>query len=487
MKIDLSCHTSPFIFLTVHIKKVMYALLEAERPLTIQDIANRVNCSGRQVYYDLEQIRYILKKAQIPPVNHRDGCYYFTPKQANQVAFLLSKSVRIVERDNRIALIICMLLASPRRITIGLFQEMLGSSRNTIVNDIGTIKDIFSDYGLCLKSTKKDGYLVSGDTYSRSYLLCFYLSKFCKSSHYAFLDIYEIQEIQDTISRVQKILDRLSLSVKSREIIVASNFIHYLYQNQPGPFSNPLLLNDTEILTLTEEFFPCQSSNLRYYIALVLLSFCPESLVFPETDVNKSIREAASFLSQFEKACCFQLKDSDEFLRCLTTYFCFTSLCYKNQIPAIHIFAHDVKKEYLDLFQQVEAACAAIEDCFSFPVYDNEIAAIVLRIAPHITVSRDSFHLRTVLVCNSSKTLVQFLTSQLQAISEFIQITGIFHSADLPDVPSVADCDLIVSTMNIHTKKPLIRIATIMTLNDKQKILEHLVRELSRMQLKTLK
>lgn len=55
MKIDLSCHTSPFIFLTVHIKKVMYALLEAERPLTIQDIANRVNCSGRQVYYDLEQ------------------------------------------------------------------------------------------------------------------------------------------------------------------------------------------------------------------------------------------------------------------------------------------------------------------------------------------------------------------------------------------------------------------------------------------------
>ena len=462
-----------FVPLSAHIKRVMYALVNAEQPLRALDIAAQAKCSSRQIYYDLQSINYLLKMFGIPPIQHHGELYYFSCRQAEQVSSLLSKTIRIAEKDNRTAYIICMLLASPSRFTIDFLSNSLGVSRNTVLSDISWIRQTLSCYQLELKNEKKAGYYIHGLRYNRYYVFLRFLIRFLKSSHYAFLDFFPLPSVEDTIRRVSSVFAEYGLSVKRREILAVSLFILFLRQESTDlPPAAPSWLCETKLFFLVSKFFPDEAPLFSKYITLLLLSFCPEKDKYAHISPDCFESASSRFVDLAGGEAGLQLADPDG-LRCeLACRFAFANLCFQYSLPVVNIFVDDVQKNYSDLYSLACSLCSSISPSLPFPLWDSEIASACLDLLIHNLDSRCPSVLRVVLLCNNNEQISRFLSREICSLSSRIQIAAIIHSpSELLSAPAF---DLVVSAQSLTADVPLIRIHTIITSADKQKILQYL-------------
>lgn len=459
-----------YIFLTLRIKKVMKALVNAETPLKIVDIANRTESSPRLVYYDLDFVNMYLQRKGYPRIEPVDSTYFVTKQQREYLNEMISESVRVGEKDNRLSYIICSLIFQQNKITINYLSILLGVSRNTIVTDLQEATEILKEFGLKVLNNKSKGYYVEGDIYTKRYVFIHYLSIFTKSSNYHFMNTFNEDDIQEYIDNVSLILDSLSIKIKKREIIVFAYLMLAI-----RVFDSRTIDKEIEIISSSKEYelvckyFSYLNQYEKYCFSLLFMSITKSKTIHTDNEdiiYNLSKR----IIDQYEQLEDIKFIDYDTLVYKMYKNLMFIDYCYSFDLPIPYVFTETIKKNRDDIYKTVENIIAALRMESSFPIYDQQIAFISLLIATYIPYNHHKSKKRVLICTNNILDLKDYLIHEIQSISEEIEIVDVIDSSY--DIKQYS-YDYLISTLNytFDTERQMI-ISEIISSNEKKRISE---------------
>lgn len=450
-------------------KEVLYLLAMAEEPLEVNEIAKRLKRTNRQIYYDLDAINDMLDGIGELPVKRSGNMYSLSGAQKRRMIELIQNSIRITEKDNRIAYIICKVLYSNEKITIEVLQSELDFSRNSIISDLGQVKKILAGYNLSLENSKKSGYYVEGDICKKRYVFCYYLGIFLKSSSYNYMKIFSECELNGCVDKLRGIFTELHMYVKKRELFVLAYLLlcvrYFPGKEQEGALSDIEALKECALVR--ENFSEASKSEVFAYTLIILSRSIDKKAMVHDLD-KETMQMAKQLIQLYEKKTGVILQNHQEILRTLCIHVELTSFCHRYDIPVINILTGELYKKQGALLEDISECIAAIE--FPYPVYESEIASLAMLFLAHVPRKQFDSRLRVLLVCSSNDGLENYLKNEILSLSDKIDIMQVLNTTDSGTINGAGPADVIITTLNMEASYPTIKVSTIMTRDDKRRI-----------------
>ncbi len=132
--------------------------------ISVSELLEKHSIAQRTLYYDFEKINDWLSLYNFGKL-HIENHIIFA--RINNFAefdkFVKKQTLNFWAPDDRIALIILVMLLSDENITINKLIETFDVSKNTVLADITKIKSQLKQRELCLKTTTKTGYQITGN------------------------------------------------------------------------------------------------------------------------------------------------------------------------------------------------------------------------------------------------------------------------------------------------------------------------------------
>ena len=144
---------------------LMY-LLDQESPKTIMTISKDLGQSRRKVYYHVDKINDALGNPEHHLVSLPRIGIYLTEEQRLACQQLLSEVDSydyVMSGEERMQMMLFWIGISKERITVEKLMELTEVSRNTVLNDLNTIRYQLSleQYQVTLQVSKSQGYYLS--------------------------------------------------------------------------------------------------------------------------------------------------------------------------------------------------------------------------------------------------------------------------------------------------------------------------------------
>ena len=149
-------------------KMIIGLILDAQRPITINVIAEKLGVSARTVRYDLDSIddwllaQGIIQLDRNAGVGLRFSGNVDERKRAKELMGESNPRYYVLSPQERMALIIAFIAQQPGFITIDKVAERLSVGRSTIVADLVAVKQHFAAYSLTLQTSRRCGLKISG-------------------------------------------------------------------------------------------------------------------------------------------------------------------------------------------------------------------------------------------------------------------------------------------------------------------------------------
>lgn len=149
-------------------KRILWLLLEAQRPVTVNAIAEKLGVSARTVRYDLDSIddwllaQGIVRLDRSSGVGLRFGGNVDERKRSRELMGESNPRYYVLSPQERVALIIAFIAQQPGFVTIDKVAERLSVGRSTVVADLVGLKQHFSAYSLTLQTSRRCGLKISG-------------------------------------------------------------------------------------------------------------------------------------------------------------------------------------------------------------------------------------------------------------------------------------------------------------------------------------
>ncbi|WP_102345975.1 BglG family transcription antiterminator [Bacillus sp. Marseille-P3661] len=144
-------------------------LLKQKKTSKISVMAKSLEISRRMIYYYMDRIDQILKKADLQSIHREEtGGISLSTKQVKFLSSWLEKQdlkSYVFSTAERRYILIILILMETRKWNLQTFIDLMGVSRNTIIRDIQFIKEKY--YPLELLSSKNKGYFFHIDELSR--------------------------------------------------------------------------------------------------------------------------------------------------------------------------------------------------------------------------------------------------------------------------------------------------------------------------------
>lgn len=130
---------------------------------TVEKAVKSLNCTERQIYYDLTKINDLLAKRKVLPIRISKGRIVASQDIKHAIHDLdLSGRRFIVSGNSKIWLICIMIFCTGEPLGLNNFIYKFGASRNAILKDLKNLSSVAGQYDVMLQYTRKDGYHFSG-------------------------------------------------------------------------------------------------------------------------------------------------------------------------------------------------------------------------------------------------------------------------------------------------------------------------------------
>ncbi|MBT9281088.1 MAG: PTS sugar transporter subunit IIA [Hydrogenibacillus schlegelii] len=145
---------------------LLYRLLQAVEPLTLEECSRDLGVSKRTLYYDLRKINDWLRTNRLPPVQRRPNAgIYLTEVTKSKVLQLMSEippsHYVYTDEERRAGIFIAVFFWSD--LTLDRLVDWLGVSRVTITQDFKRLREELLQFGITLTYQKGCGYVLGGD------------------------------------------------------------------------------------------------------------------------------------------------------------------------------------------------------------------------------------------------------------------------------------------------------------------------------------
>ena len=459
-------------------KEFLMLLLENENPQSIQSIQDQLDISRRTVYYIVNKINDVFYDLRMEPINNKRGQgYYLTSDQKKVVDSILHSdgTLQNLSPDERVHYLICWMMYPKANIHIENIMELFDISRNSVFNDLKDLKSEIEKYDVSLYFDIKNGYMINGQVFSKRALLLYYLKILLKKIHYKSIEFFDVSEVETFYSRLQQISLKMHNEYDDYNLLAIAcllNIVHYVDEKFDFSILELRDLEKTEELHMIDKYFQDLNVHERLYLTIHLLGSKAGSVIrLDDSQRDIQLFELALHLVDlFERQTSCDISEKNELVNSLYMHFKLSMYYYQLSIQISNTLLEDVKENYGNLYQMIKNLCESMDDEFPFILTDSEISYITMHFGGHLKQVQGKFYalIRVLIVCPSGISTSTLLKREVEDL--YANVTVIAATAAENIAQYKENIDFIVSTIDLDTDIPWIKVNAILTKDDKSKI-----------------
>lgn len=459
-------------------KEFLMLLLENENPQSIQSIQDQLDISRRTVYYIVNKINDVFYDLRMEPINNKRGQgYYLTSDQKKVVDSILHSdgTLQNLSPDERVHYLICWMMYPKANIHIENIMELFDISRNSVFNDLKDLKSEIEKYDVSLYFDIKNGYMINGKVFSKRALLLYYLKILLKKIHYKSIEFLDVSEVETFYSRLQQISLKMHNEYDDYNLLAIAcllNIVHYVDEKFDFSILELRDLEKTEELHMIDKYFQDLNVHERLYLTIHLLGSKAGSVIrLDDSQRDIQLFELALHLVDlFERQTSCDISEKNELVNSLYMHFKLSMYYYQLSIQISNTLLEDVKENYGNLYQMIKNLCESMDDEFPFILTDSEISYITMHFGGHLKQVQGKFYalIRVLIVCPSGISTSTLLKREVEDL--YANVTVIAATAAENIAQYKENIDFIVSTIDLDTDIPWIKVNAILTKDDKSKI-----------------
>lgn len=459
-------------------KEFLMLLLENENPQSIQLIQDQLDISRRTVYYIVNKINDVFYDLRMEPINNKRGQgYYLTSNQKKVVDSILHSdgTLQNLSPDERVHYLICWMMYPKANIHIENIMELFDISRNSVFNDLKDLKSEIEKYDVSLYFDIKNGYMINGQVFSKRALLLYCLKILLKKIHYKSIEFLDVSEVETFYSRLQQISLKMHNEYDDYNLLAIAcllNIVHYVDEKFDFSILELRDLEKTEELHMIDKYFQDLNVHERLYLTIHLLGSKAGSVIrLDDSQRDIQLFELALHLVDlFERQTSCDISEKNELVNSLYMHFKLSMYYYQLSIQISNTLLEDVKENYGNLYQMIKNLCESMDDEFPFILTDSEISYITMHFGGHLKQVQGKFYalIRVLIVCPSGISTSTLLKREVEDL--YANVTVIAATAAENIAQYKENIDFIVSTIDLDTDIPWIKVNVILTKDDKSKI-----------------
>ncbi|WP_059106125.1 BglG family transcription antiterminator [Shouchella shacheensis] len=406
-------------------------------------LEKKYNITRRQLGYSIWQINEWLKQEKVPEIERtRQGHFVvhrsILEKVSREALPSEPDTTMFLTEEQRVQLIVMMLLSSKEELSLQHFHSALGYSKNTILNDLKHVQYYLDDYGLSVRYSRKSGYLLEGKEFQVRKLLIdltgFILRT--KTGKWKLEDVANVKqsEVDEFNQRIENVEIKLGIKFTDEKLLTMPYvFILVLRrienENILDPFSIEYdELSDTKEYQATEEIFrnvkhvPMQE---RMFVALHLLAANIHwSEIMDEDNVIPNLVPAIStMLRLFEQSACIYFHDRELLMKKLVQHIKPAYYRIKYQLTEMDVVKNSVSTEYKELLHLVKRCLGPLEELLGKKIPENEVTYITMLIGAWMTRQGESIEkkVKAIVVCPQGVSVSRLMFKELSELfPEFV-------------------------------------------------------------------
>lgn len=475
--------------------QILEQLLYRGKNYKIEELAKYYDVSQKTLQNDFSDINTFLKEINIPQLTVlKSGEIKLFDKKFDEYTIeklnKLGNIQYIMEKKERVNLIIIILLKESKFITMNQLAEKLCVTRITILNDMIEVNLKLNKYNIEVLSKPGKGIIAAYDEYDARCLITHLLFDSYHSneresniSNVYFIKLIKEIENNYTLESLKNILDEIIIDKKydfrnrgyyailfSLFVILnrRSNEITYIEENKR--YSNKeydIAKEIYEILTKKLDIIP--NKNDIHYLAGFISN---KGILKPLINVDDYVElhtTVATFLYKISEQLDISLYDEYSLFEFLIKHLNAMAMRIKNEELLINPIYEQLKEKYDYVFKAVKENIRLIEDFYKLKIDKNELSYIVMHICAEI--ERETTKMRKpsiLIVCPESMAAGQLIAAQLEKYFDFNIKAIITDSYEISDNLNI---DFIISTVVLpRLKYPVLIINTIIDAEDYNRI-----------------
>lgn len=474
------------IILKSRSRAILDYILLRDGYVSLDDVTEYLHVSKRAVYYDLQEITQWLKAKKIPPLRIERQKGIFLSESQKALAYQhLGKPSTVVyytfSQDERIAVMICEMLASTEIWDVDKLANLCNVSRNTTLNDLKDVKKQLLEYKLKLTYGIKKGYLISGETIRMRAVFLYYLASIMPLINRGILPHFQNEMVKENLAQLIAIENELGTAYVEGTLVQLAILTAMLMVKDDGIIIG---LEQDEIIkskefSLIKQYFPYLPAEEQIYLAIHLLGarvqfFKP---INEEKKHNYAAmsRIATRMITEFERLACIEFSEKDKLLQKMVIHLDSSFYRYRYGILESNPVVLEIEKKYPELFAITQKVGESLAKAIAYPIQKSDISYLTLHFGAHLRTSgRSKCVIKILVVCHNGVATSQILRKEIEELLPFVEVVDIISMREVEQY--CKPYDLIVSTVELRGKYLALKVNPILSVDDKQAILAHVLR-----------
>ncbi|MBO8162862.1 MAG: BglG family transcription antiterminator [Brevibacillus sp.] len=496
-------------------------LLFADRFLTIEEIAVKMQVSRRTVYYDLQKVNHWLQEHHLEPVEHVRSSGLYLPDRTRQHVPRLIQQIDTRQyyysMEERRAWLAISLLTEERPLYLHDLMERIEVSRGTTFKELNRLRNELADFRLTLTFDRKQGYLIEGSESDMRRAVVHYFSQLLSRDGWHHL-VAQIQMYlhsdrggsgeqqprtapaftEEQLCMVYQLIDQCEKELGIRltdEMVHQLAYRLILFAKRIGLGKSITMDRDeVAVLKTTPEFKAAKNISAKLaelfsitypddeicYIAVNLLGAKVNKLSLstsPDQDVSLLRNVVCRMIDDFQRYACVFFRDRAALEESLLIHLKPAFYRIKYGLDIQNPLTDAIKEKYAEIFEVTRKVVPHLEKAAGRQAVDAEVAYIAMHFGGWLKREGASVATRkkALIVCGNGISTSRILQAQLEQLLSSVDIVG---AVSLRDYESGCyDVDFIVSTAPIPKKGiPVFVVSTILTDTEKETLLNQVNR-----------
>lgn len=477
--------------------RAIFDELMSNPSITSKELEAKHDLTRRQLGYSIDKINNWLAARSLPAIERtRQGHFiidHLILSEFSNAKTINSSNQNIITEQQRVYLIIVMLLCKQEELSLIHFTSELDVSKNTILSDLNEARKLIASYNVTIRYSRKFGYLIEGEEFSIRKLLINTFYKIIempngKGRLQTLVDIKE-EELNELRERLEKIENKLNLKFTDEKIetlpytlllVLHRVKINTLKTSSSIPYkelSRTKEYQATEELLFDQQDIPLQE---RLFITLHLLTtnvYWSETLT--EDEIPNLAQAIDDMLHLFEKSSAIYLKDREELLTKILLHMKPAYYRIKYQLTEVDDISYSlIEKELKELHHLVSQSTKPLASLIGNTIPNSETAYLTMLIGGWLRRQGEDLQEKTkaIVVCPKGISVSRLMFSELRELfPEFAFLDSLsvrdFYNFDL-------DFDVVFSPVFLETDKKLFLASSFLEREEKSRLRKQVMLDL---------
>ena len=461
---------------------ILFILLKAHRPISVDEIATQLSISRRTLYRDLKNAAPILNAWHLELQTISGQGISLAGRDADRDGLLAqiqqSDAFDPRNRTARQTLLKAMLLRQTEAKKIFYFASALQVSESTVSNDLQELVSWFAQYDLEIR--KRPGFGIDLEGREKDFrLACLRLARDCREHDFAerirqqadsevfqlldkdwFYQLYAL--VQDGRQSGMLHMTEGSLLTLTTYLTIASCRMAagcYLESDRTSWRMDQQLMQPlSDLIARMEEKFDLRITHAEAKAIEIYFKGAKPGYLDRQVDLLQDDEELAGLIGEmldcFDPGARFYLESDPDFLQALAAHLRPMLVRLEHKIQVDNPLLHEVQQSYPDLYQKAVDAGEIIQKRLGYTVPACETGLLAMHFGGallryHQTI-KPKRQVRIAVVCSSGIGVSRLLTSQLQnAFDGKVQL--LVYGEAFQDL-NAARVDFVITTFPLEVK-----------------------------------